>query len=185
LLPLRGCNDRLSTIGSQLDRLLAGAGTVLVIEGCWHGKSRLMDEIAAMGSRLSMRVGRGAADPGASIVPLAPLLEALSGSNVPILAGDSIRPAHGSPEPSYWFLQDLQASLEQAALAGPVLICPDDPQWADSATAAALRAPRPAATVSAPCGSPSTPRPARGHFARGTRLQSTIAHGVCLHTRGR
>ncbi len=140
LLPLRGRNEMLSTIGSQLDRLLSGAGTVLVIEGrAGMGKSRLLDEIAAMGSRLSMRVGRGAADPGASIVPLAPLLGALSGGDAPILAGDSIRPPHGSPEPSYWFLQDLQASLEQAALAGPLLICLDDLQWADSATAAALR----------------------------------------------
>jgi hypothetical protein len=69
-LPLRGRNQMLTTIGSQLDRLLSGAGTVLVVEGrAGMGKSRLLDEIAAMGSRLSMRVGRGAADPGASIVP--------------------------------------------------------------------------------------------------------------------
>jgi predicted ATPase len=100
------------------------------------GKSRLLDEIAMIGLRLSMRVGKGAADPGASIVLLAPLLEALSSKDNPILAVDSLRHAHGSSEPSYWFLQDLQASLEQAALAGPLLLCLDDVQWADSATAA-------------------------------------------------
>jgi DNA-binding CsgD family transcriptional regulator/tetratricopeptide (TPR) repeat protein len=140
-LPLRGRNEILTSVGSHLDRLLSGAGTVLVIEGrAGMGKSRLLDEIAAISTRLSMRVGRGAADPGASIVPLAPLLEALSSGDNPILAADSLRSAHGSPEPSYWFLQDLEASLEQAALAGPMLICLDDLQWADSATAAALRA---------------------------------------------
>jgi DNA-binding CsgD family transcriptional regulator/tetratricopeptide (TPR) repeat protein len=140
LLPLRGRDEILTIVGSHLDRLLSGAGTVLVIEGrAGMGKSRLVDEIAAIGLRLSMRVGRGAADPGASIVPLSPLLEALSSGDSPILAVESLRPAHGSPEPSYWFLQDLEASLEQAALAGPLLICLDDLQWADSATAAVLR----------------------------------------------
>ncbi len=139
-LPLRGRNEVLTTIGSQLDCLLSGAGTVLVVEGrAGMGKSRLLDEIATIALQLSVRVGRGAADPGASIVPLAPLLEALSSARSPILAGESLRPAYGSAEPSYWFLQDLEASLEQAALAGPLLICLDDLQWADSATAAALR----------------------------------------------
>ena len=140
-LPLRGRNEILTHVGSHLNRLLSGAGTVLVIDGrAGMGKSRLLDEIAAIGTRLSMRVGRGAADPGASIVPLAPLLEALSSGDSPTLAGDSLRPALGSPQPSYWFLQHLEASLQQAALAGPLLICLDDLQWADAVTAAVLRA---------------------------------------------
>ena len=60
-LPLRGRNRMLTTIGSHLDRLLSGSGTVLVIEGrAGMGKSRLLDEIAAIGMRLSMRrKGRG------------------------------------------------------------------------------------------------------------------------------
>ena len=44
------------------------------------------------------------------------------------------------PEQRYWLLQDLEAMLERAALDGPLLISLDDLQWADSGTAAALRA---------------------------------------------
>jgi hypothetical protein len=51
-LPLRGRNEILTSVGSHMDRLLSGSGTVLVIEGrAGMGKSRLLDEIAAIGGR--------------------------------------------------------------------------------------------------------------------------------------
>ncbi|HUE27337.1 MAG TPA: LuxR C-terminal-related transcriptional regulator, partial [Solirubrobacteraceae bacterium] len=43
-------------------------------------------------------------------------------------------------EQRYWLLQELEAMLERAALDGPLVISLDDLQWADSGTAAALRA---------------------------------------------
>src|SRR5258706_134967 len=44
-----------------------------------------------------------------------------------------------SPEQRYWMLEDIEALLEEAALGGPIVLCIDDLQWADAATAAALR----------------------------------------------
>jgi len=138
---VRGREAELTVLGGHLDRLLAGVGTAAVIEGrAGMGKSRLLGEVARLATRLSMRVGQGAADPGGRIVQLAPLLEALLEGPAPILDRDALRDAHTSPEQRYWLLQDIEASLEQAALESPVVICLDDLQWADGGTAAALRA---------------------------------------------
>ena len=58
--PIRGRDGELTAVGEQLDRLLAGEGAVLVIEGqAGMGKSRLLAEAATMARRLSMRVGLG------------------------------------------------------------------------------------------------------------------------------
>src|ERR1700677_3254234 len=67
-------------------------------------------------------------------------MEALFEGPAPILERAALGDAHASPEQRYWLLQDLEALLEGAALKGPLLICLDDVQWADSGTAAALRA---------------------------------------------
>ncbi len=67
-------------------------------------------------------------------------MEALFDGPSPILERTGLGDAHASPEQRYWLLQDLEALLEGAALKGPLLICLDDLQWADSGTAAALRA---------------------------------------------
>jgi DNA-binding CsgD family transcriptional regulator len=139
--PLRGRDTALVTIGEHLDRLLDGLGTVLVIEGAAGlGKTRLLQEVAAMASQLSIRVGTGAADPGDTMVQLSPLMEALFKGARPILERGSLADTHVSPEERYWLLQDVEALLERSALEAPALICLDDLQWADSGTAAALRA---------------------------------------------
>ncbi len=104
------------------------------------GKSRLLEEVAAMAGRLSIRVGCGTADPADTVVQLAALMEALFDGPSPILERRALGDAHASPEQRYWLLQDLEALLEGAALKGPLLVCLDDVQWADSGTAAALRA---------------------------------------------
>jgi predicted ATPase len=116
-------------------------GTVVVIEGGGGmGKSRLLDEVVAMARRLSIRVGSGVADPGDTVVQLSPLMEALFDGPSPILERDALGHAHTSPDQRYWLLQDLEALLERTASETPLLICLDDLQWADSGTAAALRA---------------------------------------------
>ena len=93
-----------------------------------------------MARRLSIRVGCGVADPGDTVVQLSVLMEALFEGPSPILARTTLGDTHASPEQRYWLLQDLEALLERAALEGPLLVCLDDVQWADSGTAAALRA---------------------------------------------
>ena len=105
------------------------------------GKTRLLAEAARVARRLAFRVGVGAAEPGAEIVELAPLMTALFDGLHPLLDRSGLRELHSLPEQRYWLLQDLQAMLERAALGdGPLLISLDDLQWADSGTAAALRA---------------------------------------------
>jgi DNA-binding CsgD family transcriptional regulator len=138
---VRGRDAELASIGVQLDRVRAGAGAVVLVEGePGMGKSRLLAEAARVARRLGFRVGVGAAEPGAAIVELASLMTALFDGPRPLLERSGLRELHSLPEQRYWLLQDLQAMLERAALDGALLISLDDLQWADSGTAAALRA---------------------------------------------
>lgn len=104
------------------------------------GKTRLLAEAARVARRLAFRVGAGAAEPGAGLVELAPLMTALFDGVRPLLERPAVRALRSLPEERYWLLQDLQAMLERSALEGPLLISLDDLQWADGGTAAALRA---------------------------------------------
>lgn len=125
------------------------------------GKSRLLGEVAAMARRLSITVGCGVADPADTVVQLSVLMEALFEGPSPILERVVLGDADASPEQRYWLLQDLQALLEGAALNGPLLVCLDDGQWADSGTAAALRA-LPSRLATVPIGWVVALRPGQG-----------------------
>jgi DNA-binding CsgD family transcriptional regulator len=133
----------------------------LVAGGAGMGKSRLLAEVAAMARRLPIRVGVGVADPGDSMVQLSALMEALFAGPSPILRRAGLRDAHTSLEQRYWLLQDLEALLERAALETPLLVCLDDLQWADSGTAAALRA-LPARLATVPVAWVVASRPSQG-----------------------
>jgi DNA-binding CsgD family transcriptional regulator len=138
---VRGRDAELASIGVQLDRVRSGAGAVVLVEGeAGIGKTRLLEEAARVARRLAFRVGIGAAEPGAGIVELAPLMTALFDGSHPLLERSALRELRSLPEERYWLLQDLQSMLERTALDGPVMISLDDQQWADSGTAAALRA---------------------------------------------
>ena len=138
---VRGRDAELASIGVQLDRVRSGAGAVVLVEGePGMGKTRLLTEAARVARRLAFRVGTGAAEPGAGVVELAPLMTALFDGSGPLLERAGLRERHALPEQRYWLLQDLEAMLERSAIEGPLLISLDDLQWADSGTAAALRA---------------------------------------------
>ena len=159
---VRGRDAELTVLGQHLDQLLSGVGTVVLVEGgAGMGKSRLLGEVAAMARRLSIRVGRGVADPADTVVQLSVLMEALFEGPSPILERTALGDAHASPEQRYWLLQDLEALLEGAALKGPLLVCLDDVQWADSGTAAALRA-LPSRLATVPIGWVIALRPGQG-----------------------
>src|SRR3954447_19412193 len=138
---VRGRDAELASIGVQLQRVRSGAGAVMLVEGePGMGKTRLLAEALRVARRLAFRVGAGAAEPGAGVVELAPLMTALFDGSQPLLERSGLRELHSLPEQRYWLLQDLQAMLERSALDGPLLISLDDLQWGDSGTAAALRA---------------------------------------------
>ena len=159
---VRGRDPELTVLGQHLDQLLSGIGTVVLVEGgAGMGKSRLLGEVASMARRLSIRVGCGVADPGDTVVQLSVLMEALFEGPSPILERTALGDAHASPEQRYWLLQDLEAMLEGAALKGPVLVCLDDVQWADSGTAAALRT-LPSRLATVPIGWVIALRPGQG-----------------------
>jgi DNA-binding CsgD family transcriptional regulator len=138
---VRGRDAELASIGVQLDRVRSGAGAVVLVEGePGIGKTRLLTEATRIARRLAFRIGTGAAEPGAEVVELAPLMTALFDGSQPLLQRSALRQLRSLPEERYWVLQDLQAMLERSALDGPLLISLDDLQWADTGTAAALRA---------------------------------------------
>src|SRR5580658_3081655 len=159
---IRGRNAELTVLGQHLDRVLSGIGSVVLVEGgAGMGKSRLLGEVAGMARRLSIRVGCGVAEPGDTVVQLSVLMESLFEGEPPILERTALGDAHASPEQRYWLLQDLEALLEGAALKQPLLVCLDDLQWADSGTAAALRA-LPSRLTTVPIGWVIALRPSQG-----------------------
>jgi hypothetical protein len=112
---------------------------VLVEGRAGLGKTRLLDACASLASGMSFRVGRGMAEPGRSVVDLEALLDAMFDGQDPLVARHALSALHSSPEQTFWLLHDLQALLEEAALANPMLICLDDVQWAGSRFALAMR----------------------------------------------
>ena len=138
---VRGRDVELASIGVQLDHVRSGVGAVVLVEGePGMGKTRLLAEADRVAGRLAFRVGAGAAEPGAGVVELAPLMTALFDGSHPLLDRSELQGLRSLPEQRYWLLQELEAMLERAALDGPLVISLDDLQWADSGTAAALRA---------------------------------------------
>jgi DNA-binding CsgD family transcriptional regulator len=102
------------------------------------GKSRLLDEAAALASRHGVAVGRGGALPGRLSLPLASLFQALCGPDEPLLRRDALRDLEAVADQRYWLVQELQELLERRAALGPVAVLLDDVQWADDASVAAL-----------------------------------------------
>jgi predicted ATPase len=84
--PIRGRDEQLTLITDLLDRVRAGAGRVMIIEGAAGlGKTRLLAEAEATARELSFRTGLGAAEPGHSSVEMAALMEALFGGSEPLI----------------------------------------------------------------------------------------------------
>jgi hypothetical protein len=135
-----GRDAELALIRAELERLSDGAEAVVLVEGtAGMGKSRLLEEVAAIARGLGIRVGRSAADPSETVVELATLLAALFDGTEPLLDFGELTTLHAQREQRFWLLRDLQQLLERAALDQPLLISIDDAHWADSGTVAALR----------------------------------------------
>ena len=137
--PLRGRARELASITAAMDGARRGQGATLLVEGGpGMGKSRLLDEARALAVERGFRVatGRAAQHPGE---PFEPLLAAFFQGIEPLLSREQLRALGSEPLQPYWFVQELQALLELAVQAGPLLIIVDDMQWADPGTLLALR----------------------------------------------
>jgi DNA-binding CsgD family transcriptional regulator/tetratricopeptide (TPR) repeat protein len=138
---VRGRDRELAQLGEGLDQVRSGHGAVTLVEGsAGMGKSRLLEEAGRMARRLSFRVVMGGADPGSSVVEMAALMGALADGPTPVIDPSDLRDLGAAPEQRYWLLHDLQRLLEQAVADEPLLVALDDVQWADTGTAAGLRA---------------------------------------------
>jgi len=139
-LPLRGRDEELAAIGTRLDEIRSGVGSVIIVEGrAGLGKSRLLDACASMAAERSFRVGRGVTEPHRQVAELDALFDALFEGEDPLVARSALSDHHASPEQRFWLLQDLQALIEAAALRDPLLICLDDLHWGGASCAAAMR----------------------------------------------
>jgi DNA-binding CsgD family transcriptional regulator/tetratricopeptide (TPR) repeat protein len=138
--PIRGRDEQLQIIAGLLERVRAGVGGVVIIEGAAGlGKTRLLAAARASAGALEFRTGFGAAEPGHSFVELAVLVEALFGGAEPLVERTALGSRDRSREEPFWLLQDVQTGLERAALRQPLLVCLDDVQWADAGCGFALR----------------------------------------------
>jgi predicted ATPase len=138
--PLRGREGEFALIRELLAAARSGEGSVLVVRGkAGFGKTRLLQSALELAATLGLRTGAGDADDGGQAVPMMALMSALFAGPRPLLDRAALRELPSAPEQRFWLLQELAGLLEAAALAGPLLICLDDLQWADPGTLAAVR----------------------------------------------
>jgi DNA-binding NarL/FixJ family response regulator len=139
IAPLRGRETILARLEGLLVPARAGAGGVVVLEGtAGIGKSRLLAEVQARAEAAGVAVAAGGADELDQVTPWAPLLAAFGSGTRSVLAADSMRALHAMADRRLAVIEQMQAALEEAASAGPLLVVLDDMQWADAATVMAL-----------------------------------------------
>jgi DNA-binding CsgD family transcriptional regulator len=135
---LRGNDAALDAIGELIAAVRIQASAGLVIQGpAGSGKTRLLDEAAAMARRSGLSVACGVAVAGDQLVPMGPVRDALLQTPAGAAVMSGLDPLIDSTS---GLLQGLRRVLVLAAQGGPLVICLDDLQWADAATVAALEA---------------------------------------------
>ncbi|MBO0728530.1 MAG: AAA family ATPase [Acidimicrobiaceae bacterium] len=138
---IRGRAWELAEIERLLSGVAEGAGAAVIIEGPpGIGKSRLLEEAAALGSAKGIIVARGRTDELDQLSPWLVLVQALSSTNPPIVDRLALLSPSDHLDQRGAAVEVLRASLEEVALRTPVMVILDDLQWADQATVAALAA---------------------------------------------
>jgi DNA-binding CsgD family transcriptional regulator/tetratricopeptide (TPR) repeat protein len=139
--PLRGRVPELAVLGDLIEGTGDGAAGIVLIDGpAGIGKSRLVQHAARLAAEQGFTVAAARSDELDQVTPLGPLIAALRTSDPPIIGRDDLLLIPGLADQRLWLLDRLQAALESAAAARPVLISIDDLQWADQATLQAVAA---------------------------------------------
>ena len=137
--PLRGREDELDLIRSQVLVLGQGRGSVTVIEGPpGSGKTRLLAEAIEIARGGGILVASGGAARGDRVVPMGALLNSLVGGTEPFLDPASFLDLRTLPELRYWLTQEIEEMLERLASDHAIVVAVDDLQWADASSVAAL-----------------------------------------------
>lgn len=138
--PLRGREHQISTLTSCIAELWQGRSAVVLMEGPpGIGKTRLIDEAAALAARSGAQVVSGKAYEDQQALPFAPLLDALIGADPPICDVSVMRRLHTAADVRFWVIEELRATVAAAAERTPLVITIDDAHWADAGTTLALQ----------------------------------------------
>ena len=149
-LAMVGRDAELAQVRSVLDRMGAGRGGVVLVEGeAGIGKSRLVEEAMLIAERRGATVLRGAAadlDRTQPFRAIADALGAVRGSQDPLRRRIAELLRTGSTEASGYLIEQTCLELtEQLALASPVVLVVEDVHWADPSTLQVLRSLAPSA----------------------------------------
>ncbi|GAA2575880.1 LuxR family transcriptional regulator [Winogradskya consettensis] len=138
--PLRGRDAERAVLRGRVHQLIAGTGGVVIVEGVpGSGKSSLIADAGDTGRERDAQVLTGAGQIASLGVPAWLLLDTLTSTDEPPVDLDALRRAAERTEGGFWLVQEVHDGLEKATLHTPVMIVIDDFQWADLATAAAVR----------------------------------------------
>jgi len=117
-----------------------GSGGIVLIDGRpGLGKTRMLEEAAAMAARHGLRVRVGANLPDEQTIYMGALTEVLFDEPKPLFDRSARGSLETRPEQRFLLLEQIEALLERAALDAPLLLGFDDMQWSDSGCRAAIR----------------------------------------------
>ena len=139
--PLRG---RVEPMGQALAVLRSAhqsgsTAAVLVSGPPGIGKTALLSEIRAQATAMGFRAAACKCDQIEQVWPGAPVIAMLRGGPAPLVSAAEYEKITRLVSEPLLLADQIASSLENAALAGPLLIAIDDFQWSDRVTRFALR----------------------------------------------
>ncbi|MET8768089.1 AAA family ATPase [Streptomyces sp. NPDC004658] len=137
--PLRGRERERAVLLGALAALKAGKGGCALIEGPpGSGKTRLLEEVAAVAGGSGVTVLRVRADELDQYAPLAALSAAVAAPEDDRGPRRPAPPGGAAEDQRLWLLDHIADVLERRSQRAPLAVLVDDAQWADPATLFAL-----------------------------------------------
>ncbi|MGW5361529.1 helix-turn-helix transcriptional regulator [Actinopolymorpha pittospori] len=130
--PLRGRQREISVFDDWLRERSSGRGGVAVLDGTTGiGKTRMLEEVAHRAGERGFTVALGRADRMAGTAPLAVLLDALMGTDPPLVTPGGLADLTTLVDQRLWLLDRIRSALEARSTQAPVLVAIDDLHWTD------------------------------------------------------